>query len=225
MDKDKESKKGDQQDSAGQEESKGDQQDSADAGAVDYKAELEAERAKRTKAESDRDNYREGMLNAKDQLKKKKGMKAEEGSEDEKESDDIEDRIASIVDKRLGIIQKSTDLVAFESIVGQYTDDPDEAELIKFHFENSVGGGSVRERIENAHLIANKKKFLKERSEMARSLENGKGVSRVASAGGRNQDVDKGNKDFFSPEQIEALKKRGLDPEKVRENYQKASQK
>lgn len=218
-------KKTDSQASENQEVEKKDQNASADQeGEVDYKAELE-------KVKVERDNYKQGMLNAKDQLKKKGIKKQEvEGEEDDSEdSEDIKAQVAEIVDAKLSDIKKTIDLNSFDSLIGSYSDNPDEQELIRYHFENSVGTvGTLRERIENAQLIANKKKFLKESSEMRRALENKSGISRNATAGGGNQDVEKGTKDFFSPEQIAHFKKRGFTDaqiEQVKANYLKNKQK
>lgn len=217
-------KKDDQSASADQDVEKKSQEASSEE-VVDYKAELELERAAHAKTAGDRDNYRTGMLSAKDQLKKK-GVKKDEEIEDEDSEMSAEDiRINELVDSRISALEKKTDLNTFDSMVGDYTDNSDEQALIKFHFENSVGqAGSIRDRIENAQLIANKKVLLKQNSELRRAVENGSGVSRKATAGGGNQDVEKGKKNFWSPEQEVAIKKRGLDPEKVKETFLRQQQ-
>lgn len=184
---------------------------------IDYKAELE-------RLTLERDNYKTGMLNAKDLLKKSREKKTED--EDKEEEDDIESKINAIVESKVSAIKSDLEKSTVDSLIGEYSNDADEQALIKYHLENSVAqSGSLRDRIENAKLIANKSALTKERDELAFALKAKSGVSRSSTASGGNQDVEKGKKEIFSPEVIEAIKKRGLDPEKVKETYLKLQNK
>lgn len=185
--------------------------------AIDYKAEL-------AKVTTDRDNYKQGMLNAKDKLDKIQSKKEEK--EDDSEDDDIDAKIDAKVNERLADITKKVDINTFDSLISDYSNNTDEQALIKYHFENSVSGAlPIRDRIENAKLIANKAAILKTNSELATALKSKMGVSKINTASGGNQDHEKVSKEFFSPEQLATLKKRGLDPKVVEENFKKLTQK
>lgn len=190
---------------------------------VDYKAELEKLQAEKLKADEEKNNYKQGMLNAKDQLKKfKKG----ETPDDDDDSDDLDEKVKAIVSEQVATIKSDLEKSTVDSLIGEYSDDPDEQALIKYHLENSVAkNGSIRGRIENAQLIANKKLLAREREELTYALKAKGGVGRFSAAGGSNQDVEKGKKEIFSPEVIAEIKKRGLDPEKVKEQYLKTQNK
>ncbi len=214
----KDVEKNDSQASENQDVKKEDQTASPDASAIDYKAELEAEVARHAKTAEERENYKQGLLSAKEKNRNKK-----KGEEHEEEEGDEDARINAIVDEKLSDIKKTLDVNSFDSLIHNFTTDPDEAALIRYHFENTVAPvGSLRERIENAQLLANKKQFLKENSEMKRALESKNGVSRIAAGSGSNLDVEKSaGKEIFTAEQIAAWKKRGLDVDKIKENYLK----
>lgn len=184
---------------------------------VDYKAEL-------AKLTTERDNYKQGMLNAKDMLDKSKAKKDDD--DDDSQEDDLDAKIEAKVSERLASLTKQVDTNTFDSLVGDYSNDTDEQALIKYHFENSVSSAlPIRDRIENAKLIANKAAILKTNSELATALKSKMGVSKIATAAGGNQDHEKVTKEFFSPEQLASLKKRGLDPKLVEENFKKLTQK
>lgn len=172
---------------------------------VDYKAELE-------KAQKDRDNYKQGLLDAKDILKGKGVIT------------DPED-IAKIVDEKVkeGISQftlnfsKST----VDSTLASLSSSEDERKLIQYHYENSIVKSgldpqSVRNDLENAKLLANKKALFKEAQEMKIALNHKQGISTTGQGSGHSADPTlKSPESFFSKEQIADLKKRGWSDDKI----------
>lgn len=64
-------------------------------------------------------------------------------------------------------------------------------------------------------------KTLRENNELKVALKNKANISNSGAGTGGNLDKPKGDAEFWSPEQIEYLKKRGVDPEKAKENYLK----
>jgi len=86
--------------------------------------------------------------------------------------------------------------------------------LIKFHFENSVGlNGTLRERLENALLIADKKTILKTNKEMAVALQNRQGLSTTGQ--GTNTEEVEVKDSLLSKDQINDLKARGWNDQKI----------
>lgn len=120
---------------------------------IDYAAELEAEKEARQKAEKDRDNYKEGMLNYKDQIK----------GDDDGEDEDV----AKIVDSKLSSFEQRLFEKDLNEVLSQATTNPDEKELIKYYYQNKiVRSGNLQEDIENAKMLANRKRILAENEEL-----------------------------------------------------------
>lgn len=186
---------------------------------IDYKAELEKANLLKQKAEEERDNYKTGLLT----LKKKK--KEEKVEEEDVEEEDIDSKI----DKRLGSFESKFVKGAVEAYVSQMTTDPNKRELIKHHYESSiihsgVDPESIKNDLDNALLIVDKKILLKEKSELATSLHNRQGISRIGN--GTSDEKDNDPKPFFTAEQLADLKKRGFDEKKIamlQKNLKKAS--
>lgn len=119
----------------------------------DYKEELE-------RIKTERDNYKEGLLNTKDKLKKEKAKNTDtsELNVDEiKESirqDAVEDTIADILD--------------------DISTNDDEKELIKHNYNRLEKSGYSKSNIikdlEDAKLLANSKKIYRENKELQHSL-------------------------------------------------------
>lgn len=147
-------------------------------GEVDYASLLAAKDAELAKVQSDRDNYRKGLLKA----------KGKDGTDDSKDavtdgnSVDIEALIEEKISERLSQSEEA------------------------------------RIRQEKDALL---KEVLRKNSEMALALKNRGQVA--STVGGSNLDKDHvATETFFSAAQIEDLKAKGLDPEKVKANYLKS---
>jgi hypothetical protein len=188
---------------------------------VDYAAELEAERAARTKAEQERDNYKIGLINAKKKLKGDKPKSDDEGEEEEEgEEEGLEDAVTKAVDKRLQALTQDT----IDETLTELSSDPDEQKLIMFHYENTINKTgyskrSIRADLENAQLLANRKKILKENREVKRALKTKQTLKKNA-ADGSNQ--DKGGESEETPklsaQDMAFMKRHNLSPKDVKWN-------
>jgi hypothetical protein len=146
--------------------------------------------------------------------------KAEESvDETQAQLDDMEARVTAAIEKTLPkfIPKLQATLVEdnVETILGQLAPGNEaKQKLIRFHFENSVGlNGSLRERLENALLIADKKTILKTHKEMAVALQNRQGLS-TTGQGSSTEGVEVKDS-LLSKEQINDLKARGWDDKKI----------
>lgn len=188
---------------------------SALTGEIDYKAEYAALVDENARLERDRDNYRKIGLN-------KKGKKADDDDDatvDLGDEDGTVDALAEKVAARLlPRIQQTVASDTIGSVMNELSGDADEQKLIMYHFNNSVASnGTIRERLENAKLIANKKSILKANKELTVALRNRAQIGNTAQ-GSSTEDGQKQGDTYFTPEQINFFKKRGLDPEKVKAN-------
>ncbi len=164
-------------------------------GTVDYEAELKKEQEK-TK------NYKEGMLIAKKKLKEKSSVDPEE----------IAKMVGDIVAKELGSIKGVLNQNNFETSLTSLTSNPAKQNLVRFHYENSIvktgdDPQSIKNDLENALLIADKKSLLNNMKELAVSAKNRSQVANSGMGGGSKPDT---SKKFFSDEQIANLKKKGF---------------
>ena len=125
---------------------------------IDYAVEL-------AKAKEERDNYKEGMLSAKQKLK-------DGGNEDE----------VSELKAELDSFKKDLTANAFEDTMLSMSENADERELIKHHYDNSLKKtGYTKEAIANdlqtARLLANRKKIERENKELRTAIINKTGVT------------------------------------------------
>jgi hypothetical protein len=132
----------------------------APEGQVDYKAELE-------KIRQERDNYKEGMLKAKGKLKEKK--------EEDEDEEDNDEKINKLVDEKVNSLKVEFNSVTVDSLIDSISTNPDEKNLIKEHYENSIvkSGSSldaIKRDLENAKLIANRSKIYNENKELKEAL-------------------------------------------------------
>ena len=175
--------------------------DSDEGTEIDYKAELE-------KVSKDRDNYKEGLLVAKDKLKKK-------GSSVDPE--EIAKIVKETMKEEIGSLHSLITGNTLESALSKLTDNPAKKDLIKFHYENSIiKTGSIDEDLENALLIADKKTILKQTKELAIAAQNRSQIGNSSMGSNSKSGVIK---KFFKDEQIADLKKRGF-TDKMIENLQ-----
>lgn len=170
---------------------------------VDHAAELE-------KLKTERDNYKQGMLDAKDILKGK-GVVTD--------PEDIAKLVDAKVEERLSIFTTNFAKSTVESTLSEISSSDAEKELIKFHYDNSIiksglDPASVKNDLENAKLLANKKTFFKQTKEMEIALQNKANMS-SAGQGSSQEGVDIKTDNFFTAAQLLDLKKRGFDDKKI----------
>lgn len=178
--------------------------DETNDGEIDYQAELE-------RLQTERDNYKEGLLAAKAKLKEKTPPKAEVKEEVSKEDlSPLEEEIRELRSDRL------------ESVLDRLTSDPAKRQLILFHYQNSIRQtgftrAAMENDLQNALILADKPRIIKENSEMKQTVK--AKSSMTSSARGSNQDSktpDKSNKPKLSAAEIALLARRGLKPENVK---------
>ncbi len=162
---------------------------------IDYKSEL-------VKAQEVAENYKKGMLIAKDKLKNKKGVDPE----------DIAKIVGEVLSKELSSIKGALNMNTLDSSLNALTTNPAKKELIRFHYENSIVKSgedpqSIKNDLENALLIADKKSLLKDMKELAISAKNRSQIGNNSMGG---SDKPSSSKKFFSDEQKKDLKKRGF---------------
>ncbi|MHA1541421.1 MAG: hypothetical protein ACTSQH_00420 [Candidatus Hodarchaeales archaeon] len=136
-----------------------------DKNVVDYKAGLE-------KAQSERDNYKQGMLNAKDELKKTKDG---EGIKPAPTDSNIEETVSKLVSEEVNKLLGDINNSSMENILDSISSNEDEKALIKDIYQNKiihsgVSASEVRADLENAKLMANKSKIINENEELRNSL-------------------------------------------------------
>ena len=176
---------------------------------IDYKAELEKERNRVKQAEF-----------TIQRLKAKKPVVEEVEEPVEPEADDIDTRINAAVDIRLA--QFSEDFI--EDGVNALTKDPDERELIKLKYQNSINkSGFTRQAIEydlkQAQLLANAPKYQMRNREMAETLRSKQAITTAGA--GSNQDPANGQqpddlRKKFTARDWEYMKANKWSDEKIR---------
>ncbi len=171
--------------------------------AVDYDAEFTEAVEKMERADKNREGY------------KKRTSTEESVDETQEQLDDIEARVAEAIKKQLPKLQSSLAEDTVESVLNDLSQGNEpKKKLIRFHFENSVAAnGTIRERMENAALIADKKTIFKTQKEMAVALQNRQGLSTTGQ--GSSTDGMQVKDNFFSQEQLSELKAKGWDETKI----------
>lgn len=176
---------------------------------VDYALELKKALEINEKLAEERDNYKQGMLSAKGKLKAK----------DSDEEIDIATLVQNAVNTAIEPIKQTISKPIVDSIIDSFTTDPDKKALIKFHYENSIKQTgttqeAIKEDIENALLIADKKVLTKKVKELSLSVANRSSMSTTGQGSGSKPTFEK---EILSDEQINTLKKRGWDDEKIKQ--------
>ncbi len=170
-------------------------------------AALEEQTALRVKAESDRDNYKTGLLKAKGKL-----------PEDEEE--DIDAIIDKKVADKLSAIQTNLIQPTVDGVIASLSKNSDEQKLIKWHYENSIikhgtDIDSIRADIDNAKMLANKNLIIKKTNERKLAEDAKNVISNISGGKGNEEDV---KVEFFTPEQLNELTERAkvlnIDPVK-----------
>jgi len=124
---------------------------------IDYKAELEAEQKRREKAE-------EKIVKLKRQ---KKSTDDDDEFEDEYEAPNIKNVVQEAISEELNRFQLLQSQKLYDDAVSKVSNNLDEAELIKYHLENSVKlSGDVNIDVRRAKVLANESKLLKQIDEL-----------------------------------------------------------
>lgn len=193
---------------------------------IDYEAELKDALAREAIVISERDNYKKGLLMDKGKIPNDGTLESikELAREDKQNiaSDDIREIIRkTVLETASALVQKPT----LDAMLLSLSTNPQERDLIKYHYEHSIVKGgldesSVRSDLEKAYAIANSKKLRKTVSEMKVALDNRSQISNMPSGG--SQDTTKEVKNSpWTQDQLAEMKKRGVNPDKVWQNYQK----
>jgi hypothetical protein len=124
---------------------------------IDYRAELEKTRKRLSKAEH-----------------KLKEENIKRKSQPELDENSVKEMLEQMVDKRLSEAQMDSARDTFSDALELISSNPDERELIKFHYQNSIvntgfSKTAIKEDLEKARLLANAARFQKEREELMES--------------------------------------------------------
>lgn len=187
----------------GEDESK--QTDSTDE--VDYKALLEQEQAKLSRAE-------EKIV----KLKKDKKSKPEELDRAEEETEDVKDRLEELVKQQVSQIKDQVRGEIVESevddLLSEISSNVDEQQLIKHIYSNRLQRSgftrsSIREDLINAKLLANKDVLLKSNKELSVALKSKSTTQSTPNFGSGTRETEK-PKPNLSAEELAFLKRYGV---------------
>lgn len=176
----------------------------------DYKALLD-------KANEEKENYKKGLLKA------KKG----EIELDEEKMDDLASRVAAKITPDLKSSLVST--VAkndLDSKLDKLTQNKDEQELIRYHFEFSTAGENIDARLQNAYAIANQD-LIKRKAEEIKFAQTHKTTTSTSMGSSTESGVANNKDDYFTPEQLKDLENRAarvgikFDPKKYKETMER----
>lgn len=176
----------------------------------DYKALLD-------KANEEKENYKKGLLKA------KKG----EIELDEEKMDDLASRVAAKITPDLKSSLIST--VAkndLDSKLDKLTQNKDEQELIRYHFEFSTAGENIDARLQNAYAIANQD-LIKRKAEEIKFAQTHKTTTSTSMGSSTESGVANNKDDYFTPEQLKDLENRAarvgikFDPKKYKETMER----
>lgn len=169
---------------------------------VDFDKELQEEIAKAEHAEQARKGY----------AQRHKETTIETSYDEE---DAITKAVEKGIAKLLPKLEATTNSAALELHLSQMTSDPSLRNLIKYHFDNSVGSnGSIQERLENAQAIALKKTIAKQAKEINVALNNRQQISNTG-MGSHSQSIAEPKDHILSESQINSLKAKGWDDKKL----------
>lgn len=179
---------------------------------IDYKAEAEVLQQKLDKAEY---------------TLRKKNVDSKKASEEEVESLDqrLEAKAAELeekFDERVKAIRMDDARDTFDEELSAASENPDERDLIRLHYENSIvksgfSRAAVREDLDKAKALANAKKILKQNHELAEAVKAKGAMGNTAQ--GSNKDRPTAQEDLeskFTAHDWAYMKKRGWSDEKIR---------
>lgn len=168
--------------------------------AIDYEAEYKAAVAL---IEQQAEHNRQGYM-----------MRKQENTEAPSQ-EDIDTMVAEAIKKALPQIQTAVAQDSIETMLGDLSQGNEaKKKLIRFHFENSIApNGTIRERLENAAILADKNTILKTQQELAVALKNRQGLG--ATGAGTSTEGMEVPDNFFSKEQLAELRAKGWDDAKI----------
>ncbi len=162
-----------------------------------YEQELQEEIEKFEK----KDNNREGYKKRKEQ-------------EDKEQAPDIQAQVDAAIAKAIPTIQSALSQDTIETLLTEFSGGNEaKRKLLRFNFENKVSGGTLRERMENAALITDKKTIQKTQAEMAIALKNRQGLG--TSGLGSSTEGQEVKDNILTESQINDLKARGWNQKKI----------
>ena len=188
-------------------------------GAFDYNAELE-------RLQEENENFKKGLYAAKDKLKKiareQKEQEAEQQYDDTDDTSTLElmkKEALQAAREEIASFKREIVLESIDSSIDKLTNNKAEHDLIKYHYENTINHSgyskeSIMQDLGRARLLANEKRLLREKDELVQSLK-AKG-SLSDSAIGPSQKHQETDMPKLSPEDLALLKRRGIDPKKVK---------
>lgn len=188
----------------------GQEKENGNVDGIDFKAELEREKALREQLEK-----RLGQA----EYKLEKNRKSKSHREDEDDTDDDNDSvslIADVVEKRLGDFERRLFQSSLQEKLNAITD-PDERNLTIFHLENTISEQKIPDintRIEYARNLANARKNAVKQAQLERIKKAGsvdEGVS-----GGNNQDRVHEESRQLSEREERLLARRGLSAKDIK---------
>jgi len=188
-----------------------DQDTETDYSDIDYEAELIAEREAREQAETDRDNYKQGLLNAKSKLKE-----AKDAGDNQLDIDTLNQTVNQLVDQRVKSIQ------TVDGVIAQMTTDPKKAESLKYHYENTVKHtGSdltaITRDLGRCALIVDEKKIINENEELRAALRSRNNVSNAGAGSSHKKPQSSPNKKFSASDQ-KIMAKYNLQPDEIKDD-------
>jgi membrane-associated HD superfamily phosphohydrolase len=206
-----ENTEGDKQEST-QEEVKEKSEDESKESEIDYAAELEKER-----------KLRENEVTARKKAEDKIVQLKRDSKKSEEQDDDDPYGLNELVDERIaatvGNIKQQIVGDVIEEELDKISSNASEKELIKFHYDNTIRqSGSSRSNIiadlDKAKLLANHKRIEMESKEAINAALN---RPEISTSTGSNQDKIRPDAEpKFNPQELEILKRRGIDPKTVK---------
>ncbi len=164
---------------------------------VDFDKELQEEIAKTERAEQARKGY---------EMRHK-----EKTTETLDEDDAITKAAEKVLARVLPRLEATAASNSLEVHLNQMTSDPSLKNLIKHHFDHSVGSnGSVLERLENAQAIALKKVIAKQAKQLNVAVLNRQQISNTG-MGSHSKSIAEPKDNILSEAQIASLKAQGKD--------------
>lgn len=161
---------------------------------VDYKEELEALQAR---------------LEGKEKQLEQAEFTIEKIKKDRKGSsqDDIQKLIEQEIAKRFDSVEKTALQSSAEQLAQSVARNDDEAKLILFHYKNSIiSSGDLRSDIENAQILANRKRIQGELEELKRSMS----APKAKSAGGSGTKKSSVEVPKLSPKEASFIQSAGM---------------
>jgi len=181
---------------------------------IDYEAEL-------AKIKEERENYKQGMLNAKAKLKEKEDEPGEEESIPPSINvDEITQQVTEQVRQQIDshLVADRQDFL--QDTLNSLSDNVKERELIQYHYENTINKSgysksAIANDMANAKILANKSKLISENEELRQALIAKNSLSN-AGVGSTYRTVEEKSEVPLTEDDKAFLKKRGLDPSKVK---------